>query len=61
MKKKSKRFEAAQKLIEKKVYLVSEALEALKKTATAKFNESTEAHICLNLNPKYADQQLRAS
>lgn len=61
MKKKSKRFQSAQQLIEKKVYLVNEALELLKKTATAKFVESTEAHICLNLNPKYADQQLRAS
>jgi len=61
MKKKSKRFEAAQQLVEKRVYLVNEALEIIQKTATAKFNESTEAHICLNLNPKYADQQLRAS
>lgn len=61
MKKKSKRFEAAQQLVEKRVYLVNEALEVIKKTATAKFNESTEAHVCLNLNPKYADQQLRAS
>jgi len=61
MKKKSKRFETAQQLVEKRVYLVNEALEVIKRTATAKFNESTEAHICLNLNPKYADQQLRAS
>jgi large subunit ribosomal protein L1 len=57
----SKRFAAAKKVIEPKTYTVDEALELVQKTATAKFNESVEAHICLNVNPKYADQQLRST
>ena len=40
---------------------VKEAIIALKKTATAKFVESTEFHANLNIDPKYADQQLRTS
>lgn len=61
MKKASKRFIDAKKLIEPRTYNIEEAIELLKKTATAKFVESVEAHICLNVNPKYADQQLRST
>jgi large subunit ribosomal protein L1 len=38
-----------------------EALELLKKTATAKFEESAEAHVRLGIDPKYTDQQLRTT
>jgi ribosomal protein L1 len=31
------------------------------KVGTAKFVESVEAHISLNIDPKYANQQLRTS
>lgn len=57
----SKRFKEAKNLVQDKLYAIEESIELLKKTATAKFVESTEVHFCLNLNPKYADQQLRAT
>ena len=40
---------------------LEEAISILKQTATAKFVESVELHAYLNINPKYADQQLRTT
>lgn len=61
MKKTSKRFREIRKRITQNVYSADEALSLVKKCATAKFSESVEAHISLNIDPKYTNQQLRTS
>ncbi|ERN00288.1 hypothetical protein AMTR_s00107p00035950 [Amborella trichopoda] len=58
----SKRFLEIQKLREnKQEYDLRTAISLLKKTANTKFVETTEAHFRLNIDPKYNDQQLRAT
>jgi len=61
MKKYSKRIKNLKSLITEETYAVDQAVSLVKKLATAKFTESVEAHISLNIDPKYANQQLRTS
>ncbi len=62
MKKLSKKYAASLALIEKdKKYTIAEACELVKKTATAKFDESIDVSFNLNIDPKQADQQLRGT
>ena len=62
MAKKSKKYRAALELLEEgKVYDADKAVEIVKKTATAKFDETIEMHVRLGVDPKYADQQVRGA
>lgn len=61
MKKYSKRIRELQELIKQDSYSLDESIPLLKKVGNAKFIESAEAHISLNIDPKYANQQLRTS
>lgn len=57
----SRRFREILAKVEPRAYQPLEALELLKETATAKFDETAEAHIRLGIDPKYTDQQLRTT
>lgn len=61
MKKYSKRTTLLKTLIMEKSYSFDKAILLLKQIGNAKFIETVEAHISLNINPKQAEQQLRAS
>ncbi|MFN6354260.1 MAG: 50S ribosomal protein L1 [Cyanobacteriota bacterium] len=61
MSKPSKRFTALADKVEERPYAPIEALELVKTNATAKFDETIEAHARLGIDPKYTDQQLRTT
>lgn len=61
MKKISKRFKNIKAQVIQTPYRAMPAIQLLKKIATAKFTETVELHVNLGLDPKYTDQQLRAT
>jgi ribosomal protein L1 len=57
-----KKYRAAAELIEKgKPYGVDEALELVKQTSFTKFDASVELHVRLGVDPRQADQMVRAT
>jgi large subunit ribosomal protein L1 len=61
MGKHGKRFRALVGLVDRdKKYQPREAMELAKQTANAKFNETVDVHIRLNVDPRKAEQQVRS-
>ena len=61
-KKLSKRYKALlEKVDTKKVYSVDEALKIVKDLKSAKFDETVEVSLKLNVDPRHADQMIRGS
>ena len=57
-----KKYNESAKLIEKtKLYDTNEAFDLACKSATAKFDETVEAHIRLGVDSRHADQQVRGA
>ena len=62
MAKRGKRYQEAFKTFEREEeYPLREALELVKKTATAKFDETIEMHFRLGIDPRHSDQQVRST
>lgn len=61
MKKRSKRYQKLAELIEKREYSLDEAVQLLKKTALAKFDESVEIAVRLGVDPRRAEQAIRGT
>jgi large subunit ribosomal protein L1 len=57
----SKRLTLERNKVKQASYTMPEAINLVKSTTSAKFDESIEAHISLAIDPKYADQQLRTT
>lgn len=60
--KRGKNYKEKYKLIDRtNLYDVDEAISLVKKVATAKFDETIEAHIKLGVDSRHADQQVRGA
>nr|YP_009502071.1 50S ribosomal protein L1 [Porolithon onkodes]ASB29673.1 50S ribosomal protein L1 [Porolithon onkodes] len=61
MQKTSRRYKQLLKKISKPIYSPLEALQLIDQISNVNFIETVDVHIALSLDPKYADQQLRAT
>jgi len=59
--KSGKQYQAAQKQVEAKDYLLEQAIPLIKKIKFAKFDETVEVHMRLGVDPKHADQMVRGT
>jgi len=60
--KRGKKYLEAAKLVDRtNLYSPAEAIELVQKTATAKFDETVEAHLRLGVDSRHADQQVRGA
>lgn len=58
----SKRFKEVEALVDKNTtYTITDAVALVKKTATAKYDESIEVHLRLGIDPTKSDQQIRGT
>src|SRR6202140_4557608 len=56
-----KQYQAAQKQVESKEYLLEQAVPLIQKIKFAKFDETVEVHMRLGVDPKHADQMVRGT
>jgi large subunit ribosomal protein L1 len=61
MKKRSKRYQEAVKLIKNDEHTLNDAVDIVKKTASAHFDESVEIALKLGVDPRRADQAIRGT
>ncbi len=62
LERRGKNYRKAAELVEKsKVYSLSEAVELATKTSPSKFDASVELHVRLGVDPRQADQNIRAT
>ena len=62
MPKHSRRYQEAKNLVDRqRFYPLDKAVELVKKTATAKFDETVELHIKTGVDPRKSDQMVRSS
>ncbi len=61
MKKRSKRYKAVAAKVARKNYTITEAVQKVKETASAKFAEGVDIAVRLGVDPKKADQAIRGT
>lgn len=62
MAKKGKKYQEAAKLVDREtLYEPAEAIELVKKMASAKFDETVEVAVRLGVDPRHSDQQVRGA
>lgn len=62
LERRGKKYQEVAKLVDSsKVYNLAEALELATKTSPSKFDASVEVHVRLNVDPRQADQNIRAT